>query len=338
MVKVAQFENFGPAAEVIHVVDVPDLPNPDGDQIIVEMLVMSINPADILTIEGEYGIKPKLPNTPGAEGVGRVEKIGLSVQRLKIGDLVLPLGGGAWREKIICRENTVIPIPSDIDIDQAAMIKANPATAEVMLTSLVTLEAGDWVIQNASNSAVGRFVIMMAKLKKLNIIAVVRRPDVVEMLKNDGADVVLVANEDTDPEKMVAELKIATGGNLPKLALDAIGGNASNLLAKCLEDGGQVVNYGLLSGQPCTIDPFDLVFRRIVLKGFWLADWFKTATDKDIQSMYGNLIPLIQEGVISGAIEAKYRLDDVQQAVAHAAKPHRAGKILLTGPALQGSI
>jgi NADPH:quinone reductase-like Zn-dependent oxidoreductase len=338
MVKVAQFDNFGPASEVIKIVDMPDLPDPDGDQIIVEMLVMSINPADILTIEGEYGIKPKLPNTPGAEGVGRVVRIGPAVEKLKIGDLVLPLGGGAWREKMLCRESTVISIPSNIDIDQAAMIKANPATAEVMLTSLVPLEPGDWVIQNASNSAVGRFVIKMAKLKKLKVIAVVRRPDVVETLEKDGADVVLVAEEATVPEKVVEKLKISTGGDLPKLALDAIGGKATNLLAKCLADGGKVVNYGLLSGQPCTVDPFDLVFRRIELKGFWLADWFKSATSKDISSMYSTLIPLVQNGSISGAIEAKYSLDNVQQALAHAAKPHRSGKILLTGPVTEGKI
>lgn len=336
MVKIAQFRNFGPATEAIELVERPDLPHPDGDQLLVKMLVMSINPADILTIEGDYGIKPKLPNIPGAEGVGRIIEIGQTVKHLAVGDLVLPLGGGAWRENMMCRENTVIPLPEGIDIDQAAMIKANPATAEVMLTSMVALEKGDWIIQNASNSAVGRFVIKLAKRKNLNVIAIVRRDNVVEMLKADGADVIIVADEKTDPGKLSMEMRQHTGGALPKLALDAVGGYASNQLAKCLADGGHIVNYGLLSGEPCEVDPFDLVFRRIELKGFWLADWFKTATRDDILSMYGALIPLVTEGLISGAIEAKYSLDNVKQAVAHAARPHRSGKILLTELSLTG--
>lgn len=336
MVKIAQFQEFGSAAEAMEVVEKPDLPCPEGDQLVIKMLVMSINPADILTIEGDYGIKPKLPNTPGAEGVGRVTEIGPDVMGLAIGDLVLPLGGGAWREKMMCRESTVISLPEGIEADQAAMIKANPATAEIMLTSLVALEEGDWVIQNASNSAVGRFVVKLAKRKNLNVIALVRRDSVVDKLKADGADVVMVADQQTDPGKLSEEMRLLTGGALPKLALDAVGGYASNQLAKCLADGGHVVNYGLLSGEPCQIDPFDLVFRRIELKGFWLADWFKTATRDDILSMYGVLIPLVAEGLISGAIEAKYPLDDVKQAIAHAAKPHRSGKILLTEPRTKG--
>ncbi|MEH6526946.1 MAG: zinc-dependent alcohol dehydrogenase family protein [Sneathiella sp.] len=338
MVKIAQFHQFGPAAKVIELAEQPDISNPEGDQLVVKMLAMSINPADILTIEGDYGIRPELPNIPGAEGVGRIIKIGPAVKNLQAGDLVLPFGGGAWRESMMCREGAVIPLPADIDIDQAAMIKANPATAEIMLTSLVSLKDGDWVIQNASNSAVGRYVIKIAKRKNLKVIAIARRADVVEMLKADGADVVIVADEKTDAVKMSEEMSLQTGGELPKLALDAVGGYASNQLAKCLADGGYVVNYGLLSGEPCKVDPFDLVFRRIELKGFWLADWFKTASRDDILSMYGALIPLVMEGVISGAIEAKYPLDDVKQAVAHAAKPHRSGKILLTEPNTIGGI
>lgn len=330
MITIAEFYEFGPAADAIQLGSVPDFGQPEGDQVIVDMLVMSINPADLLTIEGDYGIRPKLPNTPGAEGVGKVADIGPDVRNLKVGDIVLPLGGGSWREQVRCRETMAIKLPDGIDLQQAAMIKANPATAEVMLSSLVDLNEGDWVIQNASNSAVGRFVIKMAKSRKLNVAAIVRRKSLVDMLKADGADCVLVADAQTHTEDMVRKLDAACHGNRPKLALDAIGGYASNQLAACLADGGKIYNYGLLSGKPCEVDPYHLVFRAIELRGFWLADWFKTATPADIAEMYGRLIPMVQSGEISGAVEAVYPLQEVKTAVAHAAKGGRSGKILLT--------
>ncbi len=330
MIKIAEFFEFGPAAETIQLGSAPDFNEPEGDQVIIDMLVMSINPADLLTIEGNYGIRPKLPNTPGAEGVGRVAEIGPDVRNLKVGDIVLPLGGGSWRERVRCRETMAIKLPDDIDLRQAAMIKANPATAEVMLSSLVDLKEGDWVIQNASNSAVGRYVLKMAKHKKLKVAAIVRRKNLVEMMKEDGADCVLVADAQTHVKEMVQKLDAVCKENRPKLALDAIGGYASNQLAACLADSGKIYNYGLLSGKPCEVDPFHLVFRAIELRGFWLADWFKTATPSDIADMYGRLIPMVLNGEISGAVEAVYPLEEIKTAVAHAAKGGRSGKILLT--------
>lgn len=137
--KVIQFSSFGPAPEVVECVEMPNLAKAEGDNVTVEMLAMPINPADILTIEGEYGVKPPLPYIPGAEGVGRVVETGDAVKNVAVGDLVMPMGRGSWREQVQCPEAQVVALPQDMDIEQAAMIKVNPATAEVML-SLVPLQ------------------------------------------------------------------------------------------------------------------------------------------------------------------------------------------------------
>ena len=326
--KTINFTEFGPAIDVTECIETPAPAKPTGNKVTVEMLAMTINPADILTIEGEYGVKPPLPSCPGAEGVGRVIAIGEGVQRVAVGDLVLPIAGGAWCEQLQCSEKLLIPIPADTDIDQAAMIKANPATAEAML-ALVDLQPGDWVIQNAANSAVGRFVIMSAKRKGLKIAAIVRRADVAAQLEEDGADVVLVADESSNPQDLVARLAAVAGEDRPKLALDAIGGYATNHLAACLADAGLIANYGLLSGAPCQVDAYDLVFRRITLTGFWLANWFMETPPDEVQTTYRELTKLIREGKISAQVEAKYPLSEIKAALAHAAQAGRNGKVLL---------
>ena len=57
----------------------------------------------------------------------------------------------------------LIVVPNDIAPEQAAMLKINPITAWRMLHDFVRLEKGDWVIQNAANSAVGRAVILLCR-------------------------------------------------------------------------------------------------------------------------------------------------------------------------------
>ena len=208
------------------------------------------------------------------------------------------------------------------------MIKANPATAEAML-ALVDLKPGDWVIQNAANSAVGRFVILAAKQKGYKVAAIVRRPDVVKQLQDDGADVVLVADDATSLDDLLKELATVAGDDRPRLAFDAIGGYATNQLAACMAQGGLIANYGLLSGKPCEVDANHLVFRRLTLRGFWLADWFADTSPDQVQQTYRALTSLIREGRISANIEAKYPLSEIKAALAHAAKPGRNGKVLL---------
>ncbi len=143
-----------------------------------------------------------------------------------------------------------------------------------------------------------------------------------------GGDVILVSGGE-QPERLAAEVRRATGGALPKLALDAVGGLATNALAAALAEGGRVVNYGLLSGQPCQVDPKHLVFRDVTLSGFWLATWFKGASRERVQALYGGLSPLIADGTLSAPIAATYPLSRIREAAAHAGRGARDGKIIL---------
>ncbi len=120
-----------------------------------------------------------------------------------------------------------------------------------------------------------------------------------------------------------------------KLALDAVGGAATGALARMLALGGTVANYGLLSGEDCAVSAHDLVFRDIRVRGFWLAKWFQTAARGRIASHYSRLVDWLEEGVAGAPVEARYTLDQAAEAVAHAARAARGGKILLTTSAYE---
>jgi NADPH:quinone reductase-like Zn-dependent oxidoreductase len=120
-------------------------------------------------------------------------------------------------------------------------------------------------------------------------------------------------------------------GDAPiRLAIDAVAGASCMRLAACLSNGGTVVNYGLLSGDPCMIDPQDTIFRGIALGGFWLAPHLQAAPRDDLESLYAELAALVLDGALSTPVEATYPIEDIQTAVAHAARSGRQGKVLVT--------
>jgi NADPH:quinone reductase-like Zn-dependent oxidoreductase len=321
-----RYSRFGPAHEVAELVEVPDAPAPGPGEVTIEIERSSINPADLLGFEGRYGAKPPpLPVFAGGEAVARVVALGEGVAHLKTGDRVLAILAvrGNWRPRATVRAERLFALP-EADLDQLAMLAVNPPTAWLMIHEYVKLEPGDWLIQNAGNSGVGQCVFQFARQLGLRSISLVRRDEQVAPLRALGADVVLVDGPD-----LPARVAQATGGAPVRLGIDAVAGEATRRMANALAEHGVVVNYGLLSGQPCAVDAGDTVFRDIVLRGFWLARWFAAEPLAAQHALYRDLVRQMADGSLHVDVEAVYPLARVREALAHAARTGRSGKVLL---------
>src|SRR5882724_8251551 len=200
-------ERYGQPEEGLRCADVPDVGPPDAGEVVFEVLAFPINPADVSFCRGSYRLRPPLPTTPGAEGLGRVVAIGAGVTQVKPGDLVINMQRENWAQRRRVRGDDATQIPPGLDISQAAMLRINPPTALLLLEDHVALMPGDWVIQNVANSAVGRHVIVLAKARGVRTVNVVRRDDVAPELRDLGANVVL-----------------KDGPDLAERAHDAVGG------------------------------------------------------------------------------------------------------------------
>ncbi|MDJ0610783.1 MAG: zinc-dependent alcohol dehydrogenase family protein [Kiloniellales bacterium] len=297
---------------------------PGAGEVLVDIKASAINPADLLIIEGRYPGPETLPAQIGIEGAGVVAAVGPDVADLRPGDYVISLGRANWCEKVLGPASQFIKLPKELSFQDAAMLKANPPSAHLMLTQYVDLEAGDWVIQNAANSAVGRHLIRLAGKRGIKTVNVVRRDALVPELGEIGADLVLVDGEDL-AERVRAE--IGAEARLP-LAIDAIGGLACQRLADCLSDGGTVVNYGFLSGEPCMITPYQTIIHDITLKGFWLVGFMRSASREEITALYAAMARHFIDGTFSVPVEAEYPLTEAKAALAHANRESRGGKIL----------
>jgi mitochondrial enoyl-[acyl-carrier protein] reductase / trans-2-enoyl-CoA reductase len=322
--KQVQFTAFGTPHEVAACVEVPDVGAPGRDEVVIEVLAFPINPADLLTITGGYAIRPQLPATLGAECVGRIAAVGSNVRQLAVGDRVINLGRDNWCQQLKVPAAQVLKVPAQADVLQLAMLKVNPATARLMLREYVDLQPGDWVIQDAANSGVGTCLIELAKTDGIRTVNVVRRASLSEPLQALGADAVIVDGDD-----LAERVRQATRGAPIRLAIDAIGGAMVLRLADCLAEGGTVVNYGLLSGQPCQLGAHHTIFKSITLTGFWLQKALTSMPRPDIERLYAELGGRVADGTLRVEIESTYPIEEIKEALAHAEREGRSGKILV---------
>jgi mitochondrial enoyl-[acyl-carrier protein] reductase / trans-2-enoyl-CoA reductase len=321
----AQYQRRGPVPQdVIEAVEF-EVPRLQVGQALVKVVAAPINPADVLTLTGEYGQLPPLPAIGGREGVGRVAELGSDTGGVRVGELVLlPLGCGSWSSHVVVEAAQLRPLPDEADPLQLAMMAINPPTAALLLSEFVTLGPGDWVIQNAANSAVGLYLVQLARYRGYGTVNVVRREEAAVGVRDTGGDVVLVDGEDLT-ERVVE----ATGAAAIRLGIDAVSGAATGRLADCLCDSATLVSYGRMSGEPCAVQPNAFIFRDLTLRGFWLVNWFRRTPEEQRGALVDELARLITQGTLHAPIHATYDVSEIKEAVASAASGERSGKILI---------
>jgi mitochondrial enoyl-[acyl-carrier protein] reductase / trans-2-enoyl-CoA reductase len=321
--KKVEITDYGAPEAVARVVEAADVGTPGPSEIVFEVLAFPINPADISFCRGSYRLRPPLPAVPGAESLGRVIAVGAGVADIRERDLVVNMQRENWVQRKRLAAAEAIPLPPGLDLLQAAMLRINPATALLLLEDPVALEPGDWVIQNVANSAVGRHLIVLAKAKGVKTVDVVRRDDVAGELRALGADVVIADGPD-----LAQRVKEATQGAPIRLGIDAIAGEATKRIADCVGDGGVVASYGAMSGADSVIGRA-AIGRGIMLKGFMLGDSLAKRSRSEVRAIYADLAGKLRDGVLKAPVEATYPIDEIKQALVHAQRGGRNGKVLV---------
>ncbi|MEM9709029.1 MAG: zinc-dependent alcohol dehydrogenase family protein [Pseudomonadota bacterium] len=316
----AFYSRHGHAPDVIEIRNVAPQSLDEG-QTRVKILRSPINPSDIAQIDGVYGLQPPLPAPAGMEGIGEVVEVKGAGH--EIGTLVLLSDPpGAWVTERVFPSETLVPVPH-ADIDQLSMLTVNPATAYLLLSEYVDLKPGDWIIQSAGNSAVGRYITQMAKARGINVASVVRRDSAIADVKEAGCDAAFVDGPDL-VEQVSNALETA-----PVLAIDAVAGEAFGRLAATLANGGVAVSYGGMSGEDISIPDNLIIFNNVTVRGFWLVNWLTSAGPEEMRRVYGELTLLVLEGKLNAPIDKIFTLDQISEALAYTMAGNRSGKVLL---------
>ena len=308
-----QITAVGEPAEVLELIEF-QAPAPGPGQVVVEVQAATINSSDFLYITGRYFITPQPPCDVGAEGVGRVLAVGPGESEELVGARVLLLPTyrhGTWATHLIAATTDIVVVPDDIDTVQLAMVGINPMTAAVMLRNYGDPSMSDrWIGQTAGNSAVGEYLIKLAKRFGWKTMSVVRREAAAEQVRSWGGDRVVI-----DDDNLESNLAQSLGGTELDIVVDAIGGRATRQLVHHLRFGGTLVSYAFHLGQTESADITDLIGRHVNWTGFWLINWLRRTDTTSVHSAYRDLVALVADGTLSARVDRTMALDDWKDAV-----------------------
>ncbi len=316
-----RFHEFGKPSEVLRLESI-DLPPLADGEVDLKLLAAPVNPADLNYIEGTYGIKPELPAVSGIEGCGEV--IASRDARFASGDRVIFLRRAAtWATHVRAQGDILFKLPEGIDPLQAAMLKVNPATAWRLLTGFRQPEPGEWIVQNAANSGVGRCVIQLAPLLGVRTVNFVRRAELIPELEALGADYVALDNEDG-----LQAAKETLGKPGAVLGFNAVGGESALRLMNLLASGGIHITFGAMARRPLTVPNGLLIFKNLQLRGLWITRWIEDASPEEIAEVYQRLAQQVMAGALDQPVDAVFSLEAYRDALARVAAADRHGKVL----------
>ena len=325
--KALVFDRFGEPSEVLQWREVPT-PEPGPGQVRVKMIASPINPSDLLVVRGRYGVLPKLPSTPGFEGVGVVDKVGPGLLGWFVkGKRVLVINdkGGNWAEYAVIPARQARPFPAEIPDEQVASAFVNPATALAMTRHVLKVPPGVWLLQSAAGSTLGKMIIKLARHDGVKTINVVRRREAMAELTALGADAVVCSADGPIDE----QVRKVVGPEGVRFALDPVGGDTGTGVFDSLAADGRMLVYGTLTGEPIRVDSRKMIAGRRILEGFWLGHWMRPRNIPQALRLFRELATLIRAGVLATDLGPAFAPADIAQAVLAAEAVGKHGKALI---------
>ena len=327
--KAVQLLGYGEPAKVLAVRDVPQ-PEPARGEVRVRMLAVPVNPSDLLFARGVYaGAQPsRFPAPFGFEGVGVVDALGPQVQGLASGQRVhVRSSGGTWAEYVVAPADTLFPVPADVPDEQVACLLINPGSTLLMLRHVLAVPRGEWLLQSAATSELGRMMIRLAKHDGVRTVNVVRRREAVPELQRLGADAVVVSTEGPIDE----QVRKIVGPEGVRYAIDPVVGEVGTQVFQSLGEEGRMLVYGSLTREPILVgaDPRYILAGRRTLEVFWLGYWLKKLDATARRGLFEEIVTLIRDGILASSIGRRYSLDDFRGAVAQSETKAHSGKVLL---------
>lgn len=310
--------------EVLTVTDVPD-PTPGPDEILVRVAHSAVNRADTLQRMGGYRDPLEREHEIlGLEYAGVVEAVGARVTLWQVGDRVMGIESGAcYAEYLVTHERQALPVPSTIDLADAAAIPEVFLTAWDALVVQGGLTSGRWALVHAGASGVGTAAIQIATAIGARI-AVTCSAGKMDACRALGADVVL----ERSPAPWAEELKSAVPGGVDTI-LDVVGGDETNRNLAAVKPEGTIVQVGLMGGGQTPVNLGLLLVKRV----HWIGTTLRARPIEQkaalSQRFIAELIPLFERGALRPVIDSRFPLDDIADAHRHMEANANIGKILI---------
>jgi NADPH2:quinone reductase len=311
-VKAIQLREFG-GADAFEYVELDD-PTPGEGEVLIEVSRCGVNFADTHSTRNDYLSEQQLPLVPGAEVAGRTAD-GRRVVAL--------VGTGGYAEKVLVPESSLIPIPDEVDDEQAAGALLQGLTAMALVKRSARIEAGETILIEAAAGGTGTLAVQIAKAAGAKVIGLASSAEKRELVESLGAD----ATVDSRSDDLRGAILAANDGQKVDAVLHMSGGDAFDAELAALAPLGRMVVFGNASRENCDVNTGALLQGSKAVIGFWLVH---VLARRDLAvPLIGDLLGALATGALQVTIADVYPLSEAARA--HEALESRAtaGKLLL---------
>jgi NADPH2:quinone reductase len=310
--KAIQIQEFG-GPEMLQYVDLDD-PTPGEGEAVIEVSRAGINFADTHATRNDYLAEQSLPLVPGTEVAGRTAD-GRRVAAL--------LGSGGYAQKAVVPESLLIPLPDEVDDDQAAAMLLQGLTAMALVQRCARIEAGETLVVEAAAGGTGTLAVQVAKRAGAKVIGLASSADKRELVEGLGAD----ACVDSRHDDLAAAIREANGGERVDAVLHMSGGAAFDAEMSVLAPLGRMVVFGIASREQRDVSTAALLRGSKTVVGFWL---LHLLARRDLAlPMIGELLGAVAAGELGVTVGGIYPLSGAARAHEDLIARRSSGKLLL---------
>jgi NADPH2:quinone reductase len=311
-VKAIQIREFG-GPETFEHLDLPD-PEPGAGETLVDVSRVGVNFADTHATRNDYLAEQRLPLIPGAEISGRTAD-GSRVAAL--------LGSGGYAQRVAVPTATLVPLPDEVDDEQAAAILLQGLTAVALVERCARIEPGESIVVEAAAGGTGTLAVQVAKRAGARVIGLASSAEKRALVEELGAD----ATVDSRAEDLGAAIREANGGERVDAVLHMSGGDAFDAELGALAPLGRMVVFGIASREQRDISTAALLRGSKTVVGFWLAHLL--ARPDLVAPMIGELVAAVARGELAATIGEVYPLSEAARAHEDLIARRTTGKLLL---------
>lgn len=317
-------KEYGPPESLV--IETVDDPVPGDGEVVIDVAAAGINFPDVLIIAGQYQVKTPTPFVPGNEAAGVVSAVGNGVENFKVGDRVVAYTtGGAFAEKFLVSQQTVMPLPEGLDFVQGAGFMVTYGTSYHALKQSAKLQPGETVLVLGAAGGVGITAVEIAKAMGARVIAGASSAEKLAFAQEAGADEVINYNEESLKER-VKELTDGAGADV---VYDPVGGDLAEQAYRATAWHGRYLVIGFASGDIPKFSINIALLKEASIVGVWWGTWVAKNPRENIQNIT-ELAQLVAAGKLKPRITESHALDDFVDAFSAITERRARGKVILT--------
>ena len=287
-----------------------NISEPQNDKVQIKIISRPLNPSDKMFINGNYRMKPGLPQIAGLEGAGIIEACGKRVDQSLIGKHVVFRSIGTWAERINLAIAQFRLIPYEMPFEIGCQLSLNTLTAYGLLER-ADLSENQWLVITAASSSLSKQIIQLARIRKIKVIAIVRNDEHRNSLLKLGAKAVI----NSETQNIEEEINKIVDGAAVNSILDAVGGDLGSRMFNIIGPFGKIIIYGLLNKDNVSFSNGTMVYKNLILEGFGIDHWLNSKGINYVDACWNKILALIISNKLLIDYNKTFKLCDFDEAI-----------------------